>query len=67
MGTKSPQCAKKVIDISKLLKDGLRSIDKCDLLNKNKVWCICFGLFPKLSWPLQVYEVSFTKVETMEG
>ena len=35
-------------DLSKLLKDELRSIDKCDLLNK--VWCIYFGLFPKLSW-----------------
>ena len=53
-------------DLSKLLKDGLRSIDKCDLLNKGKVWCIYFGLFPKLSWPMQVYEVSITKVETME-
>ena len=34
-------------DINKLLKDGLRSIDKCDLLNKDKVWCIYFGFFPK--------------------
>ena len=38
-------------DLSKLLKDGLCFIDKCDLLNKNKVWCIYFGLYPKLSWP----------------
>ena len=48
-------------DLRKLLKDGLRSIDKCDLLNKDKVWCIYFGLFPKLSWTMQVYEVSITK------
>ena len=33
-------------DLSKLLKDGLHSIEKCDLLNKNKVQCIYFGLFP---------------------
>ena len=53
-------------DLRKLLKDGLRSIGKCDLLNKDKVWCIYFGLYPKLSWPMQVYEISITKVETME-
>ena len=39
-------------DLSKMLKDGLRSIDKCDLLNKDKIWCIYFGLFSKLSWPM---------------
>ena len=41
-------------------------IDKCDILNKDKVWCIYFGLIPKLSWPMQLYEVSLTKVKTME-
>ena len=40
-------------DLSKLLKDGLRSIDKCELLDKDKVWYIYFGLFLKLSWPMQ--------------
>ena len=41
-------------------------MDKCDLLDKDKVWCIYFELIPKLSWPMQIYEVSFTKVKTME-
>ena len=53
-------------DLNKLLKDGLCSIDKCYLLNKDKVRCVYFGLIPKLSWPMQIYEVSITKVETME-
>jgi len=53
-------------DIIKQLKDGLRSIDKCDLINKDKIWCIYFGLIPKLSWPMQIYEVSLTRVEKME-
>ena len=53
-------------NLRKQLQDGLRSIDKCDLLNKDKIWCIYFGLIPKLAWPLQIYEVSLTKVETME-
>ena len=53
-------------DLSKQLKDGLCSIDKCDLLNKDKVWCIYFRSIPKLSWLMQTYEVSLIKVETME-
>ena len=42
-------------NLRKQLKDGLRSIDKCDLMNKDKIWCIYFGLIPKLVWPLQIY------------
>ena len=53
-------------NLRKQLQDGLHSIDKCDLINKDKIWCIYFGLIPKLAWPLQIYEVSLTKVETME-
>ena len=53
-------------DLRKQLQNGLRSIDKCDLMNKDKIWCIYFELIPKLAWPLQIYEVSLTKVETME-
>ena len=53
-------------DLSKLLKEGLCYPDKCDLLNKDKVMCIYFGLFPKLLWLMRVYELSITKIETME-
>ena len=41
-------------------------IDKCDLMNKDKIGYIYFRLIPKLVWPLQIYEISLTKVETME-
>ena len=51
-------------DLRKQLQNGFRSIDKCDLVNKDKIWCIYFGLIPKLAWPLQIYEVSLTKIET---
>ena len=27
-------------NLRKQLQDGLRSIDKCDLMNKDKIWCI---------------------------
>ena len=35
-------------------------------MNKDKIWCIYFGLIPKSAWPLQIYEASLTKVESME-
>ena len=53
-------------DLGKQSKSGLRSIDKCDLMNNDKIWRIYFGLIPKLALPLQIYEVSLTNVETME-
>ena len=53
-------------DLRKQLQDGLRSIDKCNPINKDKIWCIYFGLIPKLAWPMQIYKVSLRKVETME-
>ena len=53
-------------DLRKQLQNGVRSIDECDLMNQDKIWCIHFGLIPKLTWPLKIYEVSLTKVETME-
>ena len=53
-------------DLSKPLKDGLRSNDRCDLQKKDKVWCIYFGSLPKLSWPKQIYLVSIAKLEAIE-
>ena len=53
-------------DLRKQRQDRLRSIDKCDLMNKDKILCIYFGLIPKFAWPMQIYDVSLTKVETME-
>ena len=52
-------------DLRKQLQNGLRSIDKYDHMNNDKIWCIYFGLIPKLAWPMQIYEVSLTKVDTM--
>ena len=77
MGTKSPtlretsvksfgRCYSLLLTDRHRWQNALRSIDKCDHVNKDKVWCFYFGLFPKLSWPMQIYEVSITKVETRE-
>ena len=39
-------------DLLKQLKDGLLSIDKFDLIAKDKLWCVYFGLIPRLGWPM---------------
>ena len=35
-------------------------------MNKDKIWCIHFGLIPKLAWLLHICEVLLKKIETME-
>ena len=54
-------------DLLKQLKDGLISIDKCDLIAKDKLWCVYFGLIPRLAWPMQIYEVPLSRIEKMES
>ena len=54
-------------DLLKQLKDGLLSTDKCDLIAKGKLWCVYFGLIPRLAWPMQIYEVSLSRIEKMES
>ena len=50
-------------DLLKQLKDGLLSIDKCDLIAKDKLWCVYFGLIPRLAWSIQIYKVSLLRIE----
>ena len=45
---------------------GISSIDKSGLPGKLKLWCLQFGLLPRLMWPLTVYEVPVSKVEKLE-
>ena len=54
-------------DLLKQLNDRLLSIDKCDLIAKDKLWCVYFGLIPRLAWPMRIYEVSLSKFEKMES
>ena len=53
-------------DLFKQQKDGLNSFDEHNHFDKNKLWCIYFGLISKSSWPLQILEISLTQVESME-
>ena len=47
-------------------EDGLRAIDKTKLPGKYKVWCMQFALYPRLAWPLTMYEVALSRVEIIE-
>ena len=51
----------------KTTEEGLEIIDSCGLQGKHKVWCLQFMLIPKLLWPLLIYDISTSTVETMEG
>ena len=46
--------------------EGLARIDKSGIPGKLKLWCLQFGLFPRLMWPLSVYEIPLSVAEKME-
>ncbi|KAJ8412700.1 hypothetical protein AAFF_G00116510 [Aldrovandia affinis] len=46
--------------------NGLDNINKTLLPGKLKLWCLQFGLLPRIMWPLTIYEVPITTVEKME-
>ena len=53
-------------EIEKTAVEGLASIEKTCLPGKLKAWCFQHGLLPRLLWPLQVYEVALSRVETIQ-
>ena len=54
------------VAIMKQAEDGLRAIDKTKLPGKFKIWCLQFALYPRLSWPLMMYEVALSRVDMIE-
>lgn len=48
------------------MQEGLRSIDKARLNGEFKVWCLQYGLYPRLLRPLTMYEIEATRVERIE-
>ena len=51
----------------KTLEEGLQTIESCGLPGKYKIWCLQFMLIPKLLWPLLIYDICTSTVETMEA
>ena len=54
------------MEVTKQAKDGLQKIDESKLPGKFKIWCLQFGLYPRLSWPLLIYEIALSRVEDIE-
>ena len=54
------------MEVTKQAKDGLQKIDESKLPGKFKIWCLQFGLYPRLSWPLLIYEIALSRVENIE-
>ena len=46
--------------------EGLHTIEKSELPGKLKAWCFQHGLLPRLLWPLQIYKISLSWVETIQ-
>ena len=47
-------------------EQGLKAIANTKLPGNYKVWCLQFGLYPRLAWPLMIYEVTLSRVEIIE-
>ena len=48
------------------LLSGLKSIHRCVLPGQLKLWCLKYGLFPRIAWPLAMYEIAMTHVERFD-
>ena len=46
--------------------DGLKKIDRCGLLGKFKAWLYQHALLPRLIWPMMLYGIPSTAVESLE-
>ena len=52
-------------EVQKVAFKGLKSIDKTCLPGKMKAWCYQYGLLPCLLWPLQMYEIALSHVDSI--
>ncbi|XP_035658193.1 uncharacterized protein LOC118403564 [Branchiostoma floridae] len=46
--------------------NGLQRIDKSELPGRLKMWCVQFMLFPRLKWPLKMYNISMSTVDQID-
>ena len=54
------------VQFRKDVAEGLGRIDKSGIPEKLKLWCLQFGWFPRLMWPLSVSEIPLSVAEKME-
>ena len=54
------------VEVERTALEGLHAIEKSEFPGKLKAWCFQHGLLPRLLWPLQIYEISLSRVETIQ-
>ena len=54
------------VEIFNQATDSLKEIDHAKLPGKFKLWCLQFGLYPRLLWPLMIYEGAQLRVEMIK-
>ena len=54
------------VEVQRTALEGLHAIEKSELPGKLKAWCFQHGLLPCLLWPLHIYEISLSRVETIQ-
>ena len=64
--TESLSDVDRVKEIEDQLLSGLKSIHRCVLPGQLKLWCLKYRLFPRIAWPLAMYEIAMTHVERFE-
>lgn len=45
---------------------GLKQINSTALAGKLKLWCLQFGLLPRLMWPISIYEVTLSHANRLK-
>ena len=56
----------KGVEIHKEAEEGLQNIHKTLLPGKYKAWILQFAFYPRIMWPLNIYEVGLSRVAKIE-
>ncbi len=57
---------RRVLETMRQINQGLESIDQNGLQGKLKLWCLQYGLMPRIMWALTVHDLALSHVATME-
>ena len=55
------------LELGQQLKSHLRTVDKCFLTGRQKIFTYQHTLLPRILWPIIIYDVVISWVEKYEG
>ncbi|XP_078589523.1 uncharacterized protein LOC144869891 [Branchiostoma floridae x Branchiostoma japonicum] len=55
-----------VKEFRKQAEEGLRKIEESNLPGKYKLWCYQYGLLPRLTWPMTMYNIPLSTMEQVD-